>query len=503
MSEDTEAFMRHVEAYLAIQAKNPLDLAALKAQDLQVRLDSGEEPVFGDGRQDYMMTRYKNLALINISGSLVNSDSYYNRYYDEVSYSEIRRSVLLALSDPEIDGIVNLMNTPGGSAQGADSMASFFSKSAKTKALYTFVESEMCSGGYYLGAPSHEIYSQRAAQIGSIGVIMVHFDRLKMYQEAGIIPTVFRAGEFKALGSSVEHLTKEATAKIESMLQDYYSMFLNHVVDNRDYSSVEQLKSTAAEGRVFFAEEAMEVGLVDVVADFEEALEEMSEKAVKNAGKRANFAVNQYTQSRGSVMSKKAQAAAASGTPLTAEQIAALASGAVVEAALSADEPAGDEAEAEAEAEASAESAAAEAAAEAEAEPAAAAVAAVQGVSLVDNTDRLIALSTELGSVKAELAAAKLTEKSLREEVLAKDTVLAQASSVITQSVTNLQVALGFQPSVNEGMSAGQLIEMHNKLRTDFTERYKPGAKAQATRSPVAAVSNSPVANASRELTKI
>lgn len=501
--------MRHVEAYLAIQAKNPLDLAALKAQDLQVRLDSGEEPVFGDGRQDYMMTRYKNLALINISGSLVNSDSYYNRYYNEVSYSEIRRSVLLALSDPEIDGIVNLMNTPGGSAQGADSMASFFSKSAKTKALYTFVESEMCSGGYYLGAPSHEIYSQRAAQIGSIGVIMVHFDRLKMYQEAGIIPTVFRAGEFKALGTSVEHLTKEATAKIESMLQDYYSMFLNHVVDNRDYSSVEQLKSTAAEGRVFFAEEAMEVGLVDVVADFEEALEEMSEKAVKNAGKRANFAVNQYTQSRGSVMSKKAQAAAASGTPLTAEQIAALASGAVVEAALSADEPAGDEAEAkaeaeaEAEAEASAESAAAEAAAEAEAEPAAAAVAAVTGVSLVDNTDRLIALSTELGSVKAELAAAKLTEKSLREEVLAKDTVLAQASSVITQSVTNLQVALGFQPSVNEGMSAGQLIEMHNKLRTDFTERYKPGAKAQATRSPVAAVSNSPVANASRELTKI
>ena len=486
--------MRHVEAYLAIQAKNPLDLAALKAQDLQVRLDSGEEPVFGDGRQDYMMTRYKNLALINISGSLVNSDSYYNRYYNEVSYSEIRRSVLLALSDPEIDGIVNLMNTPGGSAQGADSMASFFSKSAKTKALYTFAESEMCSGGYYLGAPSHEIYAQRAAQIGSIGVIMVHFDRLKMYQEAGIIPTVFRAGEFKALGSPVEHLTKEATAKIESMLQDYY---------NRDYSSVEQLKSTAAEGRVFFAEEAMEVGLVDVVADFEEALEEMSEKAVKNAGKRANFAVNQYTQSRGSVMSKKAQAAAASGTPLTAEQIAALASGAVVEAALSADEPAGDEAEAEAEAEASAESAAAEAAAEAEAEPAAAAVAAVQGVSLVDNTDRLIALSTELGSVKAELAAAKLTEKSLREEVLAKDTVLAQASSVITQSVTNLQVALGFQPSVNEGMSAGQLIEMHNKLRTDFTERYKPGAKAQATRSPVAAVSNSPVANASRELTKI
>ena len=351
--------MRHVEAYLAIQAKNPLDLAALKAQDLQVRLDSGEEPVFGDGRQDYMMTRYKNLALINISGSLVNSDSYYNRYYDEVSYSEIRRSVLLALSDPEIDGIVNLMNTPGGSAQGSDGMASFFSKSAKTKALYTFAESEMCSGGYYIGAPSHEIYAQRAAQIGSIGVIMVHFDRLKMYQEAGIIPTVFRAGEFKALGSPVEHLTKEATAKIESMLQDYYSMFLNHVVDNRDYSSVEQLKSTAAEGRVFFAEEAMEVGLVDVVADFEEALEEMSEKAVKNAGKRANFAVNQYTQSRGSVMSKKAQAAAASGTPLTAEQIAALASGAVVEAALSADEPAGDEAEAEAEAEASAETAAA------------------------------------------------------------------------------------------------------------------------------------------------
>lgn len=393
-----------------------------------------------------------------------------------------------------------MMNTPGGAASGADAMASFFGKTAKTKALYTFAESDMCSGGYYLGAPSHEIYAQRAAQIGSIGVIMVHYDYLKMYQEAGITPTVFRAGEFKALGSSVEHLDKKATAKIEEMLQDYYGMFLDHVVENRDYSSVAELKESAAEGRVFFAEEAKEVGLVDHVADFEEALEEMSEKAGSNAGRRTQFAVNQKVQPRGTAMSKKAQAAAASGQPLSDEQIAALASGAepgvVATAAPSASESEGQEADPASE----------EPTAETEEvtdEPAAEEPAAQAAAPSADMTDKLIALSAELGATKVALKAAELAETKLREEMSVRDDQLAQVVVVARMAVTNLQVALGYQPSVTDGMSAEQVVELHTKLRADFTGRFKSGAKAEPTRQAVAAVTDTPVSNATRKLTNI
>ena len=503
LSEDIEAFMRFVQATLDIQQKNPLDLATLKAQDIKLLAgpDGESKAVFGDGRQDYMMQRYKNLALINISGTLVKNDSYYNRYYGQVSYDEIRRSTLMALQDKSIDGITLMMNTPGGAASGADAMASFFGKTAKTKALYTFAESDMCSGGYYLGAPSHEIYAQRAAQIGSIGVIMVHYDYLKMYQEAGVTPTVFRAGEFKALGSSVEHLDKKATAKIEEMLQDYYSMFLDHVVENRDYSSVAELKESAAEGRVFFAEEAKEVGLVDHVADFEEALEEMSEKAGSNAGRRSQFAVNQKVQPRGTAMSKKAQAAAASGQPLSDEQIAALASGAepgvVATAAPSASETEGQEADP-----ASDEPTAA--AEEATAEPAEADAPATQAAApSADMMDKVIALSTELGATKVALKAAELAETKLREEMTVRDAQLAEVVVVARMAVTNLQVALGYQPSVTDGMSAEQVVELHTKLRADFTGRFKPGAKAEPTRQAVAAVTDTPVSNATRKLTNI
>lgn len=513
LSADIQAFFEWIQATAAIRAKNPMELATLNAH-LLAGPEGERKPVFGDGRQDYMMQRYKNLALVQVSGTLVKNDSPWNKYFGLVSYDEIRRSVLTALTDNSVDGIVTVMNTPGGSAAGADAMASFFSKADQSKPLYAFAESDMCSGGYYLGAPAREIYAQRAAMVGSIGVVMVHYDHLKMYEDAGIKPTVFRAGEFKALGSQVEHLDEKAKASIQGMLTDYFNMFNEHVVANRGYKDVPELLASGGEGRVFMAEEAKEVGLVDQVAEMEDALEEMSGKASKATGRRSQFSVN--VQERGTAMSRnaKAKAAAAAGQPLTPEQIAALAAGASLgdpadagTAETGADGKGDEEEEEETppgegdgtkKDDAEEEEAPEGEKPEGDAKPQASA-AAVPAVDL----DRVIALSTEIGQLKAQLQTMETETAQIRSEAASKDALIENLRGVAATAINNRQVALGYQPSDAASLSAEQCFEMFGKLDADFKERFKAGAKSAATRAEVKPASLSPVANAARGMTKL
>lgn len=514
LSEDVQAFFEWVNAVTKIREKSPLETAAALAQlnGLNPKMLAGPEgerkAVFGDGRQDYMMQRYKNLALINISGSLVKNDNPWNKWYGLVSYDEIRRSTLLALQDSAVDGILLTMNTPGGSAAGADSMAGFFSKANNTKPLYAYAESDMCSGGYYLGAPAREIYAQRAASIGSIGVVMVHYDYLKMYQEAGITPTVFRAGEFKALGSQMEHLDKKATADIQARLDDYFKMFNEHVVEHRPFDSVDQMRATAGEGRVFMAEEAKEVGLVDQVAELEDTLEEVSAKAGKSSGKKTQFA---YSLRGNDMPRAQAQAAAASGKELSAEQLAALASGASPAESANAGPAAaasGVEGEDDPQAQASAESGAegddvekpeVSAASDAPQEPAAAPAAGAQAVDL----DKLIQLSNQVGTLTAQLETAKGEAAKAVADLQASEQLIAQLQGVVNIAINNRQVALGFQPSDVSSLNPQQGLELFNKLDADFKQRYQPGAKSAATQAPVTApgVAVAPAAKAARGMT--
>lgn len=506
-SANVQSFADWASARKEIQAKNPLQAVADKAQlakiqnEIQLRgsVEGERKPAFGDGSQDYMMTRYKNLALINISGTLVAGDNYWNRYYGLVSYAEIRRSILLALEDRSIDGIMATMNTPGGNASGADSLATFFKKTDQHKPFYVFAETEMCSGGYYLGAPAREIYAQRAALVGSIGVIMVHMDILDMYQEMGIKPTVFRAGEFKALGSPYEHLDKKSNQVIQATLNNYFDMFNGHVVECRSYEDEASFRNSAGEGRVFMAEEAKEVGLVDQVAEMEEALDEVSEKSRRGSGKSSQFSVTSNLKGTKLMTYDQLVALAASGAQLTPEQ----------QAMLDAGRQDGDGGE-------GSDTSAVEASTDAPAvqDPAAPAVAAAADTPAptepvkpaVDaaTLDKVVELSTKLGQAETRATALEGDLVKLQAELDASKATMESLQTIVCQAISHRQVALGFQPSPAEQMTAGQQVELFNKLDADFKQRFKAGQQSKPTAeipSASATLSPAPVAAAAQHMT--
>lgn len=505
LSENIQAFHDWVKAIEQIRQKSPLEAATLTREAAKMfwggddDREGGRKALFGDGRMDYMMDRYKNIAQINISGTLVKNNSMWNRYFGLISYDEIRQATLAALQDNSVDGISLMMNTPGGAASGADSMATFFKRAGATKPMFAYVESEMCSGGYYLGAPAEEIYAQRAAMVGSIGVVMVHYDQLKMYQDEGIQPTVFRAGKYKALGSSVEHLDEKAKADIQGRLEDYFSMFNEHVVECRDYSSVEALLESGGEGRVFMAKDAIEVGLIDQLADMEEALEDMSSKAQRKAGKKTVVAAR-------STISQSARGTEEMPKPakgFSADQLQALAASGIDPKVASQTEHQGEAAgeertdedpnkvEGEQKKEDESETAGeggeggrTDAGDATDSEPKQSAPAG--GFDL----KAILQLSEENGALKARLESLTAAGAGVEQKLADQEQLIDQLSSIVGIAVNNRQVALGFQPSSVDSMTPAQRVELFGELDTQLRARFKPGAASRPSQEAVKAVTN-------------
>ena len=125
----------------------------------------------------------------------------------------------------------------------------------------------MCSAAYWFGSAAGHIAGPATASIGSIGVRTLHIDWSKWNEKAGLSFTHLAAGSYKALGNEDEPLSKEAREYFLGQLDRLYTIFVDSVARNRGVDTDQAL--AMADGRVFLAEEARALGLIDrVVQDF-------------------------------------------------------------------------------------------------------------------------------------------------------------------------------------------------------------------------------------------
>ncbi len=225
----------------------------------------------GEG-YEYMSQIVGNVAVINIQGVLVNNADPYNRYFGEVGYPEIKGAILDSVSDSNVDTILLLINSPGGSAAGITEVSELLEALSAQYKVHTHIEGMGCSGGYWLScAAGSTITASTMAEVGSIGVISVLRSVYQMYKDNGIDMKVLRQGKYKALGNPYEPISQEAEDDALSKMKVIYDIFLDVVAKARNIS-VPTLVDTAAEGRVFIGKDALRVGLIDSIASTEQVL---------------------------------------------------------------------------------------------------------------------------------------------------------------------------------------------------------------------------------------
>ena len=110
-----------------------------------------------------------NVALIDITGTIVAADDTDFLFEDVTSSDDIRKLIRRAAKNDKIKAIIFRINSPGGSAVASDEIASEIKKVNKTTVAW--IREIGTSGAYWIASSTDHIVANRMSITGSIGVI--------------------------------------------------------------------------------------------------------------------------------------------------------------------------------------------------------------------------------------------------------------------------------------------------------------------------------------------
>ena len=189
-----------------------------------------------------------------------------------ISDSRVITSQLVKFrKNKKIKAIILRINSPGGSVGATQDIYREIQKTIQTKKVIASMGSVAASGGYYVAAAANKIVANPGTITGSIGVIM-EFVRFKdLLNKIGINFEVIKSGEFKDMGSPLRELTERERKLLNALIEDIQKQFVKEVAAGRNLT-VEEVQKIA-DGRIFSGARAKELGLVDMLGNFQDAVD--------------------------------------------------------------------------------------------------------------------------------------------------------------------------------------------------------------------------------------
>lgn len=145
--------------------------------------------------------------------------------------------------------------------------------------LLSYVDGRAASAAYGLACISDEIIATKDSELGSIGVLVELYNDSEALEKQGYERTFIYKGDekipFDSDGSWREGYLEQIKEKVEICYED----FVGHVAKHRNIST-DAVRSTQA--RMYFASDAVELGLADKVMTPEEFYGYLADEAQRN-----------------------------------------------------------------------------------------------------------------------------------------------------------------------------------------------------------------------------
>jgi ClpP class serine protease len=107
--------------------------------------------------------------------------------------------------------------------------------------------------------------------VGSIGVVLTHFDRSGELEDRGVKPTLIHAGAHKVDGHPFGPLSDAVRADLQAEVMKIYEQFVGLVAEGRaGQISADAIRAT--EARTYLGTDAIAQGLADRVASLDEVI---------------------------------------------------------------------------------------------------------------------------------------------------------------------------------------------------------------------------------------
>lgn len=173
--------------------------------------------------------------------------------------------------DPAISAVIMRINSPGGVAAATQEIYREVKKLQEKKKVIVSMGVVAASGGYYVALPADVIVANPSTITGSIGVIMQFPVIEELLKKIGIDFTVIKSKDYKDIGSPYRRMGDKEEELLQDVVLDVYDQFFNATVEHRNLPKDSVLKF--ADGRILTGRQAKEIGLIDTLGSFEDAVE--------------------------------------------------------------------------------------------------------------------------------------------------------------------------------------------------------------------------------------
>lgn len=186
-------------------------------------------------------------------------------------YEYIWAAVKRGVDDSDVKGIALIINSGGGLVSGNWDCVDRIYSVRDRKPMRSFAAEHAYSAAYNIfAAPGKGTGTvARTGGVGSIGVVVTHFEMSRMLDEAGITVKIIRSKPGKMEANPYEKLSEGAQERIQERVGEFHKQFVAMVARNRGMDEGAVDKTGAL---TFMAHQAIENGLADDIGAPDDAI---------------------------------------------------------------------------------------------------------------------------------------------------------------------------------------------------------------------------------------
>jgi signal peptide peptidase SppA len=217
------------------------------------------------------LSRANDVAVIPIHDVITKRASFWTDVMGGTALDALSQQLAQARADDSVRAVLLDVDSPGGGVYGTDEVAEQIAELNAQKPVVAFVSGLAASAAYWLASGSSRIVASPSSDLGSIGVYALHFDTSGALREAGIVPTLIKAGEFKAEGNPYFPLSDDDRDAMQERIATHYARFVSRVAKGRGVG-VDVVRKDFGRGRVLDAASAARVGMATDIGGFNDAI---------------------------------------------------------------------------------------------------------------------------------------------------------------------------------------------------------------------------------------
>ncbi|MFZ2446263.1 MAG: signal peptide peptidase SppA [Syntrophobacteraceae bacterium] len=187
---------------------------------------------------------------------------------------EVVSQLKKAEKDKQIKAVILKIDSPGGSVTASDMLYHEITRYRERSGarVVAMMMSVAASGGYYVALPADFIMAHPTSITGSIGVVFLRPNITGLMGKIGLDMEVDKSGQNKDMGSPFRATTPEERRIMQKLIDDMAERFIGLAVKHRRLSG--DMRAQVSSGRIYAADEALRLGLIDRIGYLDDALRE-------------------------------------------------------------------------------------------------------------------------------------------------------------------------------------------------------------------------------------